>query len=62
MRLSKGKQLVLIEDLPPLMAKKVPWFEDDELKEMGVNLQPKAEETTSSVTSDEILGMEFEND
>ncbi|OED49336.1 conjugal transfer protein TraG [Rhodobacteraceae bacterium (ex Bugula neritina AB1)] len=39
MRLSKGQQLVLIEDLPPLMAKKVPWFEDEELKELGCNLQ-----------------------
>lgn len=40
MRLSKGNQLVLIENLPPLMAKKIAWFDDDELKEMGVNLHP----------------------
>jgi len=62
MRLSKGKQLVLIEDLPPLMAKKVPWFDDDELKEMGVNLHPKAAEVSNPATSDDILDMEFEND
>ncbi len=62
MRLSKGQQLVLIEDLPPLMAKKIPWFEDDELKEMGVNLHPKAAEVSNPTASDDILDMEFEND
>jgi type IV secretion system protein VirD4 len=62
MRLSKGKQLVLIEDLPPLMAKKVPWFEDEELKEMGVNLHPETVETPKPTAHNDVLNMELEND
>lgn len=44
MRLPKDRQLILIENLNPIIATKVPWFENDELKELGVNLHaPKAD-------------------
>lgn len=39
MRMKKGKQLVFIETMPPLLADKTPWFEDEKLKSKGVNLQ-----------------------
>lgn len=55
MRLSKGKQLVLIENLPPLMAKKVAWFDDDELKSMGVNLQVDKNAPAKAISADELL-------
>ena len=55
MRLSKGKQLVLIENLPPLMAKKVAWFDDDDLKEMGVNLQADKNPPAKAISADELL-------
>ncbi len=38
MRLKKDLQLVFIETMYPMIAHKVPWFEDDELKSLGVNL------------------------
>lgn len=38
MRMHKGKQLVFIENMPPLIAQKSPWFEEDGLRDRGVNL------------------------
>lgn len=39
MRMNKGKQLVFVENMPPLVARKTPWFENKDLKAKGVNLQ-----------------------
>ena len=39
MRLPKDAQLVFIENMNPIIAKKVPWFEDEKLKSKGVSLQ-----------------------
>ncbi|GAA6176993.1 type IV secretory system conjugative DNA transfer family protein [Sulfitobacter pacificus] len=36
-RLDEGMQLVLIENTDPIMAKKIKWFEDPEIKGKGVN-------------------------
>lgn len=49
MRLGKNKQIVFIENLPPLQAIKVEWFEDDELKELGVNLHPKLKDSEQAL-------------
>ncbi|GLO68501.1 hypothetical protein MACH17_00180 [Phaeobacter inhibens] len=38
MRMHKDKQLVFIENMPPLIAQKAPWFEEEGLKDRGVNL------------------------
>lgn len=39
MRLHKDKQLLFVENMNPIIAKKVPWFLDEELKHKGVSLQ-----------------------
>ncbi|MEM8571797.1 MAG: type IV secretory system conjugative DNA transfer family protein [Pseudomonadota bacterium] len=39
MRLPKVQQIIFIENMNPIVATKVPWFEDDHLKQLGVNLQ-----------------------
>lgn len=38
MRMDKGKQLLFVENMNPIIANKRPWFEDEELKHKGVNL------------------------
>lgn len=38
MRMPKGQQLLLIENLNPIIATKQPWFENPNLKDLGVNL------------------------
>jgi type IV secretion system protein VirD4 len=38
MRLPRGRQLVLIENHPPIMCDKRPWFEDTQLSALGRNL------------------------
>lgn len=38
MRLPDDKQLVFIENMNPIIATKVPWYEDNALKSKGVNL------------------------
>lgn len=38
MRMDGSIQLLFIEDMPPLIAQKTPWFEDEDLKTKGVNL------------------------
>ncbi|OJJ12985.1 conjugal transfer protein TraG [Alphaproteobacteria bacterium AO1-B] len=38
MRMHERKQLVFIENMNPIMAERRPWFEDEELKSLGVNL------------------------
>jgi len=38
MRLPDDKQVVFIENMNPIIATKVPWYEDDALKSKGVNL------------------------
>jgi type IV secretion system protein VirD4 len=39
MRLPEDTQLIFIENMNPIIAKKVPWFEDETLKSKGVSLQ-----------------------
>jgi type IV secretion system protein VirD4 len=39
MRLPKDKQLLLIENLNPVSCSRTPWFEDEALKSLGVNLR-----------------------
>lgn len=41
MRLPQDKQLVFIENMNPIIATKVDWFEDEKLKSKGVNLHSK---------------------
>ena len=41
MRMPSDRQLLLIGNMNPIMANKVPWFEDPELKDRGVNLYAK---------------------
>ncbi len=41
MRMPSDRQLLLIGNMNPIMANKVPWFEDPELKDHGVNLYAK---------------------
>jgi type IV secretion system protein VirD4 len=41
MRLPKDQQLLFIENMNPIIGRKVPWFKNDELKELGVNLYAK---------------------
>ena len=41
MRMHRTKQLILIENLNPIIGTKVPWFKDDALKHLGVNLHVK---------------------
>ena len=38
MRMHKSKQLVFVENMPPLVAHKKPWYENDAFKSLGVNL------------------------
>ncbi len=41
MRLPKDKQLVFIEKMNPIQARRKPWFKDPEFKDKGVNLHAK---------------------
>lgn len=41
MRLGKDKQLILMENMNPIIAQKRPWFDDPDLKELGKNLHAK---------------------
>ncbi|MBO6816377.1 MAG: type IV secretory system conjugative DNA transfer family protein [Rhizobiaceae bacterium] len=41
MRMKDHQQLVFINNMNPIMATKTPWFKDDELKDLGVNLHEK---------------------
>ncbi len=38
MRLDKGKQLLFVENMNPIIADKVAWFDDEKLRDKGVNL------------------------
>ena len=42
MRLSGAKQLILVENMNPIIAAKKPWFLDPELRTKGVNLHAEA--------------------
>ncbi len=54
MRLQATKQIAFIENMHPLIATKTPWFEDDSVKSLGVNLEapasgePEAEQDSST--------------
>ncbi|HAT86935.1 MAG TPA: conjugal transfer protein TraG, partial [Rhizobiales bacterium] len=48
MRMDKGKQLLFVENMNPIIADKVPWFEDAELHDKGVNLH--AEQAKQAAT------------
>lgn len=41
MRMPQGKQLLLVGNMNPIIADKKPWFEDPDLKDLGVNLHAK---------------------
>src|SRR3546814_10907543 len=43
MRMHKSKQLVLIENLDPILCFRSPWFADPELKDLGRNLHQTKE-------------------
>lgn len=43
MRMPKSRQLLLIDDLNPILANKQPWFKNPDLKDLGVNLHAKAQ-------------------
>lgn len=47
MRLKGGKQVAFVDNMHPLIADKTAWFDDDDLKGLGVNLQDK--ETPSAL-------------
>jgi len=42
MRLPEDRQLLLVENLNPIIGRKQPWFEDEELRSLGRNLQDPA--------------------
>lgn len=42
MVLRGNEQIIFIENLDPVAAEKVPWFEDENLNQLGVNLMPEA--------------------
>jgi type IV secretion system protein VirD4 len=46
MRLPHTRQLVLVENMNPIMADKRAWFDDEDLKDRGVNLHALSEEHT----------------
>ncbi len=48
MRLPEGQQLILAGNMNPIIARKVPWFEDADLKGLGVNLHTKEQEGASA--------------
>lgn len=52
MRLKDRQQLVLVENMHPLMADKVRWFEHPDLKGLGVNLHKTKPSVSSAVASD----------
>ena len=43
MVLRDNKQVVFVESLNPIPAKKIKWFEDEYLKNLGVNINQKKE-------------------
>ncbi|MCV6545680.1 MAG: type IV secretory system conjugative DNA transfer family protein [Cohaesibacter sp.] len=48
MRMDKGKQLLFVENMNPIIADKVPWFEDAELHDKGVNLHAEQAKQTAA--------------
>lgn len=55
MRMRKDKQLLLIENLNPIIADKKPWFDHPELKDLGVNLYAdEAEQSDANEMSDDV--------
>lgn len=54
MRMHKDKQLVFIENMPPLIAEKSPWFEEEGLRDRGVNLHAVPEEDAEEAVTEEI--------
>jgi type IV secretion system protein VirD4 len=52
MRMPKGKQLLLVGNMNPIIADKKSWFEDPDLKELGVNLHAELEDDPTDDESD----------
>ncbi len=53
MRMDDAKQLVFIENMNPILGTKRPWFKDDELKSLGVNLHdPQIEEAPEQIAAE----------
>lgn len=48
MRMHVKKQLLLIENMNPILAQKLPWFEDPNLKELGRNLHEAQRQTDAA--------------
>jgi len=57
MRMQGNAQIAFIENMYPIRADKVQWFDDDELKPLGVDLH--AVETIAPTSSEDILNMEM---
>lgn len=56
MRMQQGQQLVLVENMHPLRAKRERWIDNPELKPLGVDLHTKAAtETAPAPTAEEAL-------
>lgn len=55
MRMHKDKQLVFIENMPPLIAEKSPWFEEEGLRDRGVNLHAAPEEDKAEEAVTEVI-------
>jgi len=53
MRLPKNRQLLLIENLDPIMADKLRWYTDPRLAPLGNNLQPSAARSQAAKRSNE---------
>jgi len=55
MRMHKDRQLVFIENMPPLIAEKSPWFEEEGLRDRGVNLHAAPEEDKAEEAVTEVI-------
>ncbi|RBO52700.1 type IV secretory system conjugative DNA transfer family protein [Rhodovulum sp. BSW8] len=62
MRLHERKQLLFIENANPIIARRVPWFEDPELKAKGVDLRAKAATTSLSTPWKPTVMPQFETE
>ena len=49
MRMPEKTQLVLIENMNPILAEKKPWFKNPELKDLGVNLHELQADTEAGI-------------
>lgn len=62
MRMPKDRQLVFIENMLPILANKVAWFDDEELEALGVNLHKPEPDAPEARNAEYVLEKEFGND